>query len=787
MHHHQNLTSTADLMQQLQIKVKEIPKHNLQPHLSLLLKIDSDHEHKISKDKRNGKKNLALIANDCFGNHKVTNDWCWGREHCRLSREAKRVIKGTKVSQRKMLAVQYEAGSCLMPLALKTQNDSFAFVHELKQEMHANLKYVESLEKEVDKLEYDKAEFSNMYDMLLQECVSNDVMCSYLHSLSDLDAHTELQCLYLHKVKECECLAQKLSKQTEYVSKEVYIELLRSFAKLEKHSISLELALQQCQEQMKNNAVCKEKASNIFQKEREQYFEIQDLKAQLQEKNIALRVTHRTNVSRPPPRSNQTKDKVVPNTSQVKFRKTEVEDRHRISSISNKTKSVIACNDSLKCKNSNVNVVCATCGKCVFNLNHDSCVYKFLNDVNARTKKPDVVPISTRKPKSQTNKSVATPLRKQLHLIPLLQNPRVTIVCYMRKQVRHGNGGKNNNVHQDINRLFNSSYFILFIVDSGCTKHMTANISNLCNFVEKYMGTVHFGNDQFAPILGYRDLVQGNIIINKVYYVEGLNHNLFLVGQFCDAETASSTLICLMAKASPTQAWLWHRRIFHLNFDYINLILKKYVVIGLPKLKYVKDQLCFSCKVIKAKRSSFKTKIVPSSKGRLNLLYMDLYGPMRVASINGKKYILAEAIATEFYTQNISIIILTHEKMAYHIIYDRKPSIKHLHIFCCTCYLTRDGENLDRMKEKGDPCIWVGYSTQSKGYRVYNKRTRLIVESIHLKFDEIKEMSETYVANDTSDLVPQRQKASYYDNSDPVPQQQNVSPSADTIAPYKQD
>ncbi|GJW71076.1 retrovirus-related pol polyprotein from transposon TNT 1-94 [Tanacetum coccineum] len=116
--------------------------------------------------------------------------------------------------------------TCLMPLALKTQNDSFAFVHELKQEMHADFKYVKSLEKVIDELEYDKAEFSNMYDMLLQECVSNDVMCSYLHSLSDLDANTELQCLYLHKVKECECLAQKLSKQTEFVSKEVYTEIL---------------------------------------------------------------------------------------------------------------------------------------------------------------------------------------------------------------------------------------------------------------------------------------------------------------------------------------------------------------------------------------------------------------------------------------------------------------------------------------------------------------------------------------------------------------------------------
>nr|GEU89670.1 ribonuclease H-like domain-containing protein [Tanacetum cinerariifolium] len=140
--------------------------------------------------------------------------------------------------------------TCLMPLSLKTQNDSFIFVHELKQEMHADLKYVESLEKEINKLEYDKAEFSNMYDMILQECVSNEVTCTYLLSLSNLDALAELQCLYLHKVKECDCLAQKLSKQTESVSKEVPTELLRRFAKLEKHSISLEIALQKSFELM---------------------------------------------------------------------------------------------------------------------------------------------------------------------------------------------------------------------------------------------------------------------------------------------------------------------------------------------------------------------------------------------------------------------------------------------------------------------------------------------------------------------------------------------------------
>nr|GEV02203.1 hypothetical protein [Tanacetum cinerariifolium] len=216
-----------------------------------------------------------------------------------------------------------------------------------------------------------------------------------------------------------------------------------------------------------------------------------------------------------------------------------------------------------------------------------------------------------------------------------------------------------------------------------------------------------------------------------------------------------------------------------------------------------RDQLCSSFELSKAKRISFKSKTVPSSKGRINLLHMDLCGPMRVASINGKKYILndvvkrrnrtlveaarmmlsasklplffwAEAIATACYTQNRSIIIPTHDKMTYHISNDRKPSIKHLHIFGCTCYITRDGEHLDKMK-KGDSCILVGYSTRLKGYRLYNKRTRMIVESIHIRFDEIKEVYETYVANDTSCLIPQRQRASDYDNSDPVPQRQDVS------------
>ncbi|GKF55037.1 retrovirus-related pol polyprotein from transposon TNT 1-94, partial [Tanacetum coccineum] len=167
---------------------------------------------------------------------------------------------------------------------------------------------------------------------------------------------------------------------------------------------------------------------------------------------------------------------------------------------------------------------------------------------------------------------------------------------------------------------------------------MTRNLKLLSNFMEQFLGTVKFGNDQMAPIPGYGDLVQGNVTIKRVYYIDGLNHNLFSVGQFCDADlevsfwkstcyirdlkgndlltgsrstdlyfitlqdSTSPNLICLMAKATSAQAWLWHRRLSHLNFDTINLLSKNNIVNGLPKLKFIKDHLCSSCELGKAKR-----------------------------------------------------------------------------------------------------------------------------------------------------------------------------------------
>nr|GEW92015.1 hypothetical protein [Tanacetum cinerariifolium] len=108
----------------------------------------------------------------------------------------------------------------------------------------------------------------------------------------------------------------------------------------------------------------------------------------------------------------------------------------------------------------------------------------------------------------------------------------------------------------------------------------------------------------------------------------------------------------------------------------------------------------------------------------------------------------AEAIATACFTQNRSLVIPHHEKTSYHIINDQKLSVKFFHIFGSVCYIVRDGENLDKLKEKGDECLFVGYSTQSRAYRVFNKRTRVIMEYIHVNFDELPQMASDQISSD---------------------------------------
>ncbi|GJW62608.1 retrovirus-related pol polyprotein from transposon TNT 1-94 [Tanacetum coccineum] len=146
------------------------------------------------------------------------------------------------------------------------------------------------------------------------------------------------------------------------------------------------------------------------------------------------------------------------------------------------------------------------------------------------------------------------------------------------------------------------------------------------------------------------DYVVGDSVISRVYYVEGLGHNLFSVGQFCDSdlEVAFRKHSCYvrntdgveLLKASKHKSWLWHRRLNHLNFGTINDLARKDLVRGLPRLKFEKDHLCSACQLGKSKKHTHKPKTENTNLEVLNTLHMDLCRPMRMQTINRKKYIL---------------------------------------------------------------------------------------------------------------------------------------------------
>ncbi|GJT49302.1 retrovirus-related pol polyprotein from transposon TNT 1-94 [Tanacetum coccineum] len=299
--------------------------------------------------------------------------------------------------------------------------------------------------------------------------------------------------------------------------------------------------------------------------------------------------------------------------------------------------------------------------------------------------------------------------------------------------------------------------------------------------------------------------------------------------------------------STSTKSWLWHQRLSHLNFDTINDLARNDLVTGLPKFKYHKEHLCPSCEQGKSKRASHPPKPVPNSKKRLHLLHMDLCGPMRIASINGKRYVLvivddysrytwvhflrskdeapeviktflkritvllqapviivrtdngtefknqvlqeyfnsvgishqtssvrtpqqngvverrnrtlveaartmlifsraplflwAEAIATACYTQNCSIIHRRFNKTPYELINGRKPDISFLHVFGALCYPKNDREDIRKLGAKCDIGFFIGYSADSCAYRVYNRRTKKIMETMNVTFDELSAMA----------------------------------------------
>nr|GEX17740.1 integrase, catalytic region, zinc finger, CCHC-type, peptidase aspartic, catalytic [Tanacetum cinerariifolium] len=342
---------------------------------------------------------------------------------------------------------------------------------------------------------------------------------------------------------------------------------------------------------------------------------------------------------------------------------------------------------------------------------------------------------------------------------------------------------------------------ILWYLDIGCSKHMTGDCSQLTNFVNKFFGTVKFGNDHVVKIMGYGDYQIGNVTISRVYYVEGLGHNLFAVGQFCDLnlEVAFRQHICYIRnlEASKTKSWLWHRHTSHLNFGSINHLARHGLVRGLPKLKFEKDHLC-SEKCLRSKDEapnfiikflkmiqvrlkthvhrirtdnetefvnqnlreyykkvgiSHETSIARSSQqnGVVERQNRTLIEVARIMLIYAKAllFLWAEAVTTVCYTQNHSIIRLHYNKTPYELLHDKLPDLSFFYAFGVLCYLKNDSEDLGKLQPKADIGIFIGYAPIKKAFRIYNWRTRRIVETIHAGFDEL-----TAMASEHSSLRP---------------------------------
>nr|GEW92035.1 retrovirus-related Pol polyprotein from transposon TNT 1-94 [Tanacetum cinerariifolium] len=321
-----------------------------------------------------------------------------------------------------------------------------------------------------------------------------------------------------------------------------------------------------------------------------------------------------------------------------------------------------------------------------------------------------------------------------------------------------------------INLELDLQKIILFIFDSGCSKHMTGNLKLLTNFVEKFLGTVKFGNDQIALILSYGDL--------STCYIRDLKGNGLLTGSrgtylysIALQDTSSPNPICLMAKATSSKDKTPKVLIDFLRLVQRGLHAQVRIVQTDKGTKFLNKTLhaYFASEGINHQTSVART---PEQNGVVERQNRTLVEAVRTMLSAAKVplFFWAEAIAIACFTQNRYLVIPRHEKTPYHIINDRKPSVKFFYIFGSLCYIVRDGENLDKMKEKGNACIFVGYSTQSRAYMVFNNRTRVIVETIHVNFDELPQMASDYVS---SDPVSQCQSmALEHDSLSPGPQSQ---------------
>nr|GEZ64572.1 putative ribonuclease H-like domain-containing protein [Tanacetum cinerariifolium] len=322
------------------------------------------------------------------------------------------------------------------------------------------------------------------------------------------------------------------------------------------------------------------------------------------------------------------------------------------------------------------------------------------------------------------------------------------------------------------------------VIDSGCSRHMTGNMSYLSDFEELNGRYVAFGgNPKGGKITGKGKIKTGKLDFDDVYFVKELKFNLFSVSQMCDKKNIvlftdteclvlspdfklpdtsqvllrvprennmynvnlkniipSGDLTCLFAKETLDESNLWHRRMGHVNFKIINKLVKGNLVRGLPSKVFTNENSCVACKKCKQHRASCKSKTVSSVHQPLFRLPMDLFRPTFVKSLNSLLPIpfWAEAVNTACYVQNRVLVTKPHNKTPYELLHGRLPSIGFMRPFGCPVTILNTVDPLGKFQGKVDEGFLVGHSVCSKAFRVFNSRTRIVQKTLHVNFMENK-------------------------------------------------
>ncbi|GJW54048.1 retrovirus-related pol polyprotein from transposon TNT 1-94 [Tanacetum coccineum] len=347
------------------------------------------------------------------------------------------------------------------------------------------------------------------------------------------------------------------------------------------------------------------------------------------------------------------KDNIRQTPSSTQKNKVEAHPRKVKSSLKNKD-NVVAPKGTAHVKHSKLNanseLKCVKCNGCMLFDNHDLCVLDYINNVNARAKSKSAKKQTKRKVWKPTGKMFTTigyiwrptgrtftivgnacpltritttteaPLRKPVDLDNETSNPAVTLVYSWKPR------NSKTNVPVSKSKVLQS-------VSTNNKKPSHPNcplvfglLFSVGQFYDSNLEVAFRQHTCFIRNLEGVDLLTGS-----------RGNNLYTLSL---GDMMASSPICLLSKASKTKSWLWHRRLSHLNFGAINHLARHGLVRGLPKLKFEKDHLCSACAMGKSKKKPHKPKSEDTNQEKLYLLHMDLCGPMRVASVNGKKYIL---------------------------------------------------------------------------------------------------------------------------------------------------